>query len=237
MARFLLVHGSCHGAWCWRDLIPQLESLGHAAIAIDQPGSGDDPTPYADVTLGACRDAVLATSAPDTIVVGHSWGGYPISAAAERDPDAMRALVFLCAYVPEPGLSMVDMRKRGPRQTIADAVVRAPDGLTYTILPDRVPDLFYHDCPAETVDYALARLGPQPILPQTTPLDLTERFHSVPKFYIRGDEDRTIPPEYQIAMTRNWPSEGVFAMPTSHSPFFADPAGLAARLDRIAGAI
>lgn len=236
MARFLLVHGSCHGAWCWRDLIPQLAALGHVASAIDQPGSGDDPTPLADVTLDACRDAILAASSPDTIIVGHSWGGYPISAAAERDPDAMRALVFLCAYVPESGLSMVEMRKRGPRQTIADAIIRAPDGLSYKIQPDRVPDLFYHDCPPETVDYALARLCPQPILPQSTPLDLTDRFHSVPKFYIRGDEDRTIPPEYQIAMTRNWPSEGVFAMPTSHSPFFADPAGLAARLDRIAGA-
>ena len=24
MARFLLVHGSNHGAWCWRDLLPAL---------------------------------------------------------------------------------------------------------------------------------------------------------------------------------------------------------------------
>jgi pimeloyl-ACP methyl ester carboxylesterase len=237
MARFLLVHGSCHGAWCWRDLIPHLEAHGHVATAIDQPGSGNDPTPIGDVTLEACRDAVLAASSPDTIVVGHSWGGYPISAAAEAAPDAMRALVFLCAYVPVSGLSMVEMRKRGPRQTIADAVIRAPDGLTYTIARDRVPDLFYHDCSPESVAYALARLGPQAILPQATPLVLSERFDSVPKFYIRGDEDRTIPPEYQIAMTRNWPSEGVHALPTSHSPFFADPVGLARQLDQIAGVL
>ncbi|MEC7961756.1 MAG: esterase, partial [Pseudomonadota bacterium] len=28
MARFLLIHGSAHGAWCWRDLIPALETQG-----------------------------------------------------------------------------------------------------------------------------------------------------------------------------------------------------------------
>ena len=35
MAAFLLVHGSCHGAWCWRDVIPALDGLGHSARAVD----------------------------------------------------------------------------------------------------------------------------------------------------------------------------------------------------------
>jgi hypothetical protein len=29
MAEVLLIHGSCHGAWCWRDLIPALAARGH----------------------------------------------------------------------------------------------------------------------------------------------------------------------------------------------------------------
>ena len=37
MARFLLIHGSCHGAWCWRDLLGELANLGHDAHAIDLP--------------------------------------------------------------------------------------------------------------------------------------------------------------------------------------------------------
>ena len=37
MARFLLIHGSCHGAWCWRDLLPELAARGHEARAIDLP--------------------------------------------------------------------------------------------------------------------------------------------------------------------------------------------------------
>jgi len=234
MAEYLLIHGSCHGAWCWRDVIPALVALGHTARAIDLPAAGDDPTPLADVTLATCRDAVLAASTPSTIVVGHSWGGYPISAAAEADPKAMRALVFLCAYVPVSGCSMVDMRKGAKRQLIVDAVRRDAADISYTIDPARVPDLFYHDCPPEAVAFAAARLCPQPISPQTTALELGENFASVSKFYIRTAHDHTIPPEYQIEMTRDWPADRVHTMQTSHSPFFADPAGLARHLDSIA---
>ncbi len=235
MADFLLVHGSCHGAWCWRDVIPALASLGHTARAIDLPGAGDDATPLNEVTLDTCRDAVLAASTPDTIVVGHSWGGYPISAAAEADPHAMRALVFLCAYVPVSGCSMVDMRKGAKRQLIMDAVRRDATGDTYTIDPARVPDLFYHDCPPDTVTFALAHLCPQPIKPQVTSLTVGENYAGLTKTYIRTAHDHTIPPEYQVEMTRNWPQDQVITMQTSHSPFFSDPAGLAAHLDVIAG--
>ena len=30
MARFVLVHGAFHGAWCWEPLQAALESDGHA---------------------------------------------------------------------------------------------------------------------------------------------------------------------------------------------------------------
>jgi pimeloyl-ACP methyl ester carboxylesterase len=227
MADFLLIHGSCHGAWCWRDVIPALDALGHSARAIDLPGMGDDTTPLGDVTLAGCRDAVLAASTPESIVVGHSWGGFPISAAAEANPAGLRSLVYLCAYVPISGCSMGDMRKRAKRQLIMDAVRRAPDGDAYTIDPARVPNLFYHDCPPEAVADAASHLSPQPIAPQTTPLTLGVNFAATPKSYIRCQNDQTIPPEYQVEMTQGWPANTVYDMPTSHSSFFADPAGLA----------
>jgi len=227
LADFLLVHGSCHGAWCWRDLIPELGALGHTARAIDMPSHGSDPTPIADVTLDSCRDAVLAATTPETIIVGHSWGGYPISAAAETKPDAMRALIYLCAYVPHDGLSMVEMRRRAPRQLIVDAVDSSTDGLSYTVRPDKVHDLFYHDCPPETVPYALARLCPQAIAPQATPLPVTGCFARVPKAYIRTTDDHTIPTEYEEEMSHIAPSELRRTIDSSHSPFFAQPRHLA----------
>lgn len=237
MADFLLVHGSCHGAWCWRDAIPALARLGHSAHAIDLPGHGDDSTPVEEITLDACRDAILAASTPGTIIVGHSWGGYPISAAAEAAPDAMRGLIYLCAYVPVSGLSMIDMRRRGPRQTITGAVIRDPSGLSYRFDPAQAPDLFYNDCPAEVLTFALRRLGSQAIDPQDTPLTLGASFARVPRHYVRCTGDRVIPPEYQAAMVADWPRETVHEMDTGHSPFFADPRGLADVLDRIAGAM
>ncbi|MGD9861845.1 MAG: alpha/beta fold hydrolase [Pseudodonghicola sp.] len=237
MADFLLIHGSCHGAWCWRDLIPQLTALGHSARAIDLPGHGDDPTPLAEATLEGCRDAILAASGPQTIVLGHSWGGYPISAAAEAAPEKMRGLIYLCAYVPISGLSMVEMRKRAARQPLMPAVRRSEDGLSFDFDPAQVPELFYHDCPQAAVAYAMPRLCPQATRPQATPLEVTGRWQGVPKAYIRCSEDRAIPPEYQAEMVQDWPRDRVFTLPTSHSPFFSDPAGLAALLDRIAAVL
>lgn len=233
MAEFLLVHGSCHGAWCWRDLIPELEAFGHSARAIDMPSHGSDPTLICEVTLESCRDAVLAASTPGTILVGHSWGGYPISAAAEADPHAMRALIYLCAYVPQDGLSLVDMRRRGPAQTIAEAVDKSTDGLSYTVHPDRVQDLFYHDCTPEILPYAFARLCPQAIKPQDTPLTLGHHFDQIPKAYIRTTADHTIPPTFQKDMSARIPTHLRRDIDSSHSPFFSHPRHLAQILDEL----
>jgi pimeloyl-ACP methyl ester carboxylesterase len=38
---FVLVHGGLHAAWCWSRTTPELEQLGHQAIAVDLPGHGD----------------------------------------------------------------------------------------------------------------------------------------------------------------------------------------------------
>jgi pimeloyl-ACP methyl ester carboxylesterase len=230
---FLLIHGSCHGAWCWRDVIPALEAQGHTARAITLPGHDDGRDP-ATVTLQETAEAIVAAASPETIVLGHSWAGYPITAAAEIAPKALRGLIYLCAYVPVSGQSLMDMRKAGPRQTIGSAAIKHPNGASYTIDPAEAPRLFYQDCPAETVAYALPRLCAQPILPQETPLELTDASQNTPKAYIRCTNDQTIPPEYQAQMVADWPRNTVHEMQCSHSPFFADPQGLAALIGQIA---
>ena len=233
MTDFLLIHGSCHGAWCWRDVIPALEAQGHTARAITLPGHDDGRDP-ATVTLQETAEAIVAAASPETIVLGHSWAGYPITAAAEIAPKALRGLIYLCAYVPVSGQSLIDMRKAGPRQTIGSAAIKHPNGASYTIDLAEAPRLFYQDCPAETVAYALPRLCAQPILPQETPLELTDASQNTPKAYIRCTNDQTIPPEYQAQMVADWPRNTVHEMQCSHSPFFADPQGLASLIGQIA---
>ncbi|PQO23225.1 esterase [Rhodobacteraceae bacterium WD3A24] len=234
MARFLLVHGSCNGAWCWRDILPRLEAAGHAARAIDLPGHGADRTPPAEVTLDGYAGAIVDAITEPAIVVGHSMAGIPIARAAEMAPEKVEKLIFLCAYLPRDGQSVVEMRKASPGQPMSGAAVPAPDGLSFTLDPDRAVETFYHDCPEEAQAYALARVGPQPVAPQETPAALGAGFDSVEKHYILCEHDRAIPPDYQRAMAARLPDGPTSVLPTGHSPFFAAPDMLAQSLATIA---
>jgi pimeloyl-ACP methyl ester carboxylesterase len=230
VAEFLLIHGSCHGAWCWRDLIPALAVLGHNAKAIDLPAHGEDRTPAAEVTLDIYVDRILAAAGGPVTLVGHSAAGYPITLAAERAPEKIARLVYLCAYVPRPGMSMIDMRRAGPRQTLQGVVRASADGVTYRVDPTRAAECFYQDCGDEAVAYAIPRLCPEPILPQSTVLPSLMRWDGIEKHYILCERDETIPPEYQATMAEGFPPGCVTRLPTSHSPFFAAPELLARQL-------
>ncbi len=233
MAHFLLIHGAAHGAWCWRDVIPELQALGHTARAIDLPGHGQDSTPYQEVTLNGYADSVLQSVTEPTIVVGHSMGGYPVTLAAERDPTNIRHLIYLCAYVPHPGMSLAQMRMQAPYQPLLPAIRMTQDMLGWTADPAMIRDLFYHDCPDEAVEFARRNLCVQATQPTSASVVTGRNYESIPRSYILCEEDRTIPPAYQRTMTSDWPPDSVFALPTGHSPFFADPAGLARLLDHI----
>ena len=231
MADILLIHGSCHGAWCWRDTIPALEVLGHRARAIDLPSHGEDRTPVADVTLDSYATAIVNALGAETVLLGHSLGGYPITAAAERAPDRIERLIYLSAHVPEAGCTMAQMRARQPRQPLVEALRMDEDGLSFTVDPAKAPALFYHDCPTEAVAFALENLCAQALAPGETVINLTEASQSLPRRYIRCLDDRTVLPEYQRALTQDWPQAHVHDLDTSHSPFFSDPAGLARQID------
>lgn len=235
MTDILLVHGSCHGAWCWQRLIPALSALGLTARAIDLPAHGADRTPVAQATLTAYASAILNALTGTTLLVGHSAGGYAITAAAEADPGRIAGLTYLCAYAPASGLSLADMRRAGPRQPLSPHIRRTADGTAFTVAPDQIDALFYHDCSPEDRALAARSLCPEPIAPQETPLVLTARSQNLPRFYIRCTDDRTIPPEYQAVMERSIPPQNRFTLPTSHSPFFAAPEATARLIAEIHG--
>jgi pimeloyl-ACP methyl ester carboxylesterase len=84
-ARFVLVHGAFHGAWCWDRLTPELERLGHTAVAVDLPGCGDRLGEKA--SLASWRGALRDVIEDGDVLVGHSMGGFVISLAADEVPD------------------------------------------------------------------------------------------------------------------------------------------------------
>lgn len=236
MASFLLVHGSCHGAWCWRELIAALAARGHDARAIDLPAHGDDRTPAAEVTLDLYAEAILDAAEPGVTLVGHSAAGYPITLAAQRAPERFRRLVYLCAYVPAAGLSLIGMRRAGPRQPLAGHLRPDADGITYSVDPAGARATFYHDCPPAAVAEALPRLCPEPIRPQATALPGGAGPPPVERHHVLCEDDHTIPPEYQQTMAAAFAPQNRHRLPCGHSPFFAMPDRLAGLLDAIARA-
>src|SRR5579864_185825 len=112
MANFILVHGAWQGAWVWDAVTAGLHLRGHQVRTLDLPGSGADRTVAADVTLEsyarAIGDAVTAAGAPVTLV-GHSMGGIAVSAAAELVAHSLERLVYLSAFLPCDGDSLVSL--------------------------------------------------------------------------------------------------------------------------------
>lgn len=220
-------------------MIPALAARGIAARAIDLPGHGEDRTPLAEVTLDGYARAILAAAREmhdgPVPVLGHSMAGYAIAAAAVMEPLLIERLIFLCAYVPEDGRSLVEMRKAGPRQPLAGAIRVSVDGISFTFAEEDQERLFYHDCPPEAVAFARARLTPQAIEPQATPLALSAAYQAIPADYIRCTGDRVIPPEYQSHMARGFAPGRVSDLASSHSPFLSMPGELAGRIAAILG--
>lgn len=234
MARFLLIHGASHGAWCWGALRAALVARGHEATAIDLPAHGDDSTPPAEATLDGYVAAILAALSEPAIVVAHSMAGVPATAAADRAPDRVARLVYLCAYLPGDGDSVGSLVQAQATQPLRAAIRRGADRDSFTFAPELVPELFYNGCPPDTVARALNRLTPEPVVAQATPVSLSGDIAEVPRSYILCTEDHAIPPEDQRRMASALPPGDVHERPWSHSPFFSAPEALADLLGDIA---
>ena len=111
MATFLLIHGAWHGGWCWDRVVPLLRAAGHEVLAPDLPAHGDDRTAWWRASLGAYASRVCETARPAgrVIAVGHSLGGLVITEAAAREPALFDALVYVCAFLPLRGESLMSL--------------------------------------------------------------------------------------------------------------------------------
>lgn len=114
---FILVHGLCHGAWCWYKLAPMLEAAGHRVTAVDLAASGVHPARAHEVPTfedysRPLLDAMAAAADDDDdddrslVLVGHSFGGLSVALAMERFPHKVAAAVFLAASMPCAGKPM-----------------------------------------------------------------------------------------------------------------------------------
>jgi pimeloyl-ACP methyl ester carboxylesterase len=238
MATFVLVHGAWHGGWCWRKVVPLLERAGHRALAPDLPGHGSDRTPLAQVTLRAYADRVCQVAAGErepVILVGHSMGGAVISQAAEQCPDSVRTLVYLAAFLLPGGSSLFEAARGGEQGVLSSHLRPEPANGRMLVADEGLVPSFYHDCSAEDVAFARARLVPQALEPLGATLETSDaRFGRVPRVYVECLRDQAIPIALQRKLVAAMPCRKVVSLDTSHSPFFSAPDALARELAALA---
>lgn len=108
---FVLIHGSCHGAWCWYKVATLLKSSGHKVTALDMAASGIHPKQVnqihsiSDYYEPLMEFMVSLPPEEKVILVGHSLGGLPISVAMERFPRNISVAVFVTALMPGEDLT------------------------------------------------------------------------------------------------------------------------------------
>ncbi|RRT49618.1 hypothetical protein B296_00005725 [Ensete ventricosum] len=103
----ILVHGACHGAWCWHKVTTQLRSVGYQVMVPDLATSGVDERRFQDLRTfihysQSLLDRLTRLPAGERVIlVGHNLGGLNITLAMDRFPEKIAAAVFVAALMPD----------------------------------------------------------------------------------------------------------------------------------------
>ncbi len=129
----LLVHGAWHGGWCWRRVAERLRVAGHPVFTPTLTGLGErvhlrrrdnDLSLHIEDVLGVMKFESL----DDVVVCGHSYGGMVITGVADRVAERLHALVYVDAYVPRDGESVLDIRPPEQNAVLLERVANEGDG-------------------------------------------------------------------------------------------------------------
>ncbi|KGN48490.1 putative inactive methylesterase 20 [Cucumis sativus] len=221
MKHFVLVHGACHGAWCWYKIKPLLEAAGHRVTMLDMAGAGVNRRAIQEVkSFEEYSEPLLKTMAclgpnEKVILVGHSFGGMSLALAMENFPHKISASVFVTAFVPDthhpPSYVLEQFLESLPREFWRDTELgenREDGGSSSWFLfgPKCMANKIYQLSPTE--DQALGSSLVRPAKLFIENLGKAEKFTeenygSVKKVYVIGGEDRTIPKQLQKWMIQN----------------------------------
>ncbi|SFO83088.1 Pimeloyl-ACP methyl ester carboxylesterase [Chitinophaga sp. YR627] len=223
---FVLVHGSWQGAFVWQSVKTQLEQHGQKVVVVELPAHGDDTTAPQNVTIDAYRDKVLAAinaTKQKVVLVGHSMGGAVITAIAEKIPAQIEKLVYIGAFVPANGQSILELSGMD-KQSALPASLTFPTPATIGVKPEKLTDVFCQDGSAAVKEQLVAKYRDEPAIPFTNKAVVTAaNFGSVDKYYIHTNQDHTIGIDLQNQMAAAAGIKKIYALNTGHSPFLSKP--------------
>jgi pimeloyl-ACP methyl ester carboxylesterase len=189
------VHPAWHGAWCWKKIVPLLREKGCLAVTPTLTGLGERshlarPDVGLEVHINDILSVLKYENLRDVVLVGHSSSGVVITGVADRVPEQIAHVVYLDAFVPEDGQSVLDLIT--PERRLAlEALVEA-EGHGW-LLPRFAPPPWetivremWGVTDPDDVRWMLERLGPTPVGHFKDPVRLRNpAANRLPRAYVR----------------------------------------------------
>jgi len=197
MGVFLLVHGACHGGWCWRKVSALLRAQGHEVLTPTLTGLGERKHLRTDsiglnTHIEDISNVLFYEDLEQVILVGHSYAGMVITGVANHAPDQIRHLVYLDADTPIDGQTLSDLHAESVKRIVDLATERGD----HVILPPS-GESPYGVTENADLEWLMPRLVPHPIGDGalTTKVSFNNpRTLEIPKVFInctmRPDDDR-----------------------------------------------
>lgn len=226
----VLVHGAFADASSWNGVVARLSKDGFPVMAIANPLRGVKSD-------AAYVGAVLASIPGPVVLVGHSYGGAVISAAAVDRPN-VRALVYVSAFEPAPGETSLGLSGQFPGSTLGEAlappVTLQDGGVDLYIQQARFHGQFAADVPADRAALMAATQRPIAQAALVEP-QAQSAWRTIPSWSIYGDADRNIPPKALAFMSERAKAKRVVAIKgASHVVMISHPAEVAELIEEAA---
>ena len=130
-----------------------------------------------EVTLDAYAKRIceeLGRAPEPAVLVGHSMGGMAITQAAPRCPDRIASMVYVAAFLPQDGESLIGLTQlpEGEGDQVQANLVVSGDPPVATMPDEASRAATYAHCSDEMAAWAIASRTPQPVFPFTEPVAL-----------------------------------------------------------------
>lgn len=229
----ILIHGAWHAAWCFEKIVPMLRSSGKTVFAPDLPGHGSLMKPAKEINLTSYVDRIVELVKEQdrqVVLAGHSMGGIIMTQVAELIPEQIAKLIYISAYIPQDGESLISMARGHMLKDLNQHMVFDKSKSEIRLdKEDETAEFFYHLCNDDVTQNAVVRWQPQPFQPFADTVSLSGKAESIPKYAIIPRHDRAIHPTDQTNMSQAV-TDDIFYIDADHSPFYSATEALAGYL-------